>query len=146
MSLMEHLQELRTRLIRAFIAIGIGFAVAYAFADPLFQALTWPIREVSGGKVMLIGTGVGEAFYTKIKVALIAGLFIASPAVFYEIWKFIAPGLYATERRIFLLGGRIQNWLRVFSRPVCEYRRHAHDSHQRVPRFFVQAFARVRTD
>jgi sec-independent protein translocase protein TatC len=47
MSLMEHLQELRTRLIRAFIAIGIGFAVAYAFADPLFQALTWPIREVS---------------------------------------------------------------------------------------------------
>jgi len=100
MSLMEHLQELRTRLIRAFIAIGIGFAVAYAFADPLFQALTWPIREVSGGKVMLIGTGVGEAFYTKIKVALIAGLFVASPAVFYEIWKFIAPGLYEKERKM----------------------------------------------
>ncbi|HSU92023.1 MAG TPA: twin-arginine translocase subunit TatC [Sporolactobacillaceae bacterium] len=100
MSLMEHLQELRTRLIRAFIAIGIGFAVAYLFADPLFQALTWPIREVSGGKVMLIGTGVGEAFYTKIKVALIAGLFVASPAVFYEIWKFIAPGLYAKERKM----------------------------------------------
>jgi sec-independent protein translocase protein TatC len=100
MSLMEHLQELRTRLIRAFIAVGIGFAVAYLFADPLFQALTWPIREVSGGKVMLIGTGVGEAFYTKIKVALIAGLFVASPAVFYEIWKFIAPGLYEKERKM----------------------------------------------
>jgi sec-independent protein translocase protein TatC len=100
MSLIEHLQELRTRLIRAFIAIGIGFVVAYAIADPLFHMLTWPIREVSGGKVLLIGTGVGEAFYTKIKVALIAGLFIASPAVFYEIWKFIAPGLYETERRL----------------------------------------------
>ncbi len=100
MSLMEHLQELRTRLIRAFIAIGIGFAVAYAFVDPLFQALTWPIREVSGGKVMLIGTGVAEAFYTEIKVALIAGLFLASPAVFYEIWKFVAPGLYEKERRM----------------------------------------------
>jgi sec-independent protein translocase protein TatC len=100
MSLIEHLQELRTRLIRAFIAVGIGFIVAYAIADPTFQALTWPIREVSGGKVLLIGTGVGEAFYTKIKVALIAGLFIASPAVFYEIWKFIAPGLYETERRL----------------------------------------------
>jgi sec-independent protein translocase protein TatC len=90
------LQELRTRLIRAFIAIGLGFIVAYLIADPLFHMLTWPIREVSGGKVLLIGTGVGEAFYTKIKVALIAGLFIASPAVFYEIWKFIAPGLYET--------------------------------------------------
>src|SRR6266436_3766891 len=100
MSLIAHLQELRTRLIRAFIAIGLGFAVAYLVADPLFRILTWPIREVSGGKVLLIGTGVGEAFYTKIKVALIAGLFIASPAVFYEIWKFVAPGLYETERRL----------------------------------------------
>jgi sec-independent protein translocase protein TatC len=100
MSLIEHLQELRTRLIRAFIAIGLGFILAYAIADPLFHMLTWPIREVSGGKVLLIGTGVGEAFYTKIKVALIAGLFIASPAVFYEIWKFIAPGLYEAERRM----------------------------------------------
>jgi sec-independent protein translocase protein TatC len=100
MSLIEHLQELRTRLIRSFIAIGIGFGIAYAVADPLFHVLTWPIREVSKGQVLLIGTGVGEAFYTKIKVALIAGLFIASPAVFYEIWKFIAPGLYETERRM----------------------------------------------
>ena len=100
MSLMEHLKELRTRLIHASIAVGIGFAVAYTFADRLFQALTWPIREVSGGKMILIGTGVGEAFYTKIKVALIAGLFVASPAVFYEIWKFIAPGLYEKERRM----------------------------------------------
>jgi sec-independent protein translocase protein TatC len=100
MSLIEHLQELRTRLIRAFIAIGVGFILAYAIADPLFHMLTWPIREVSGGKVLLIGTGVGEAFYTKIKVALIAGLFIASPVVFYEIWKFIAPGLYETERKM----------------------------------------------
>lgn len=100
MSLIEHLQELRSRLIRAFIAIGVGFILGYAIADPLFHMLTWPIREVSGGKVLLIGTGVGEAFYTKIKVALIAGLFIASPVVFYEIWKFIAPGLYETERKM----------------------------------------------
>lgn len=100
MSLIEHLQELRTRLIRSLIAIAIGFAVAYLVRKQLFAFLTYPIREVSGDKVMLIGTGVGEAFYTEIKVALIAGLFIASPAVFYEIWKFIAPGLYETERRL----------------------------------------------
>jgi sec-independent protein translocase protein TatC len=99
MSLIEHLTELRVRLIRAAIAIAVGFFFSYAFADQIFAALTLPIREVSHGKLLLIGTGVGEAFFTKIKVALIAGLFVASPAVFYEIWKFIAPGLYETERR-----------------------------------------------
>ncbi len=116
MSLIEHLKELRVRLIRALIALGVGFVIAYAIANPLFSALTWPLREVSQGKVLLIGTGVGEAFFTKLKVAMIAGLFIASPAVFYEVWKFIMPGLYETERRMarpfvisatffFLLGG-----------------------------------------
>ncbi|HEY6394212.1 MAG TPA: twin-arginine translocase subunit TatC [Candidatus Binataceae bacterium] len=102
MSLVEHLGELRVRLIRAAIALGVGFLIAYAFADSLFAALTWPIRAVSHGKMLLIGTGVGEAFFTKIKVALIAGLFIASPAVFYENWKFVAPGLYDKERRMAL--------------------------------------------
>lgn len=116
MSLIEHLKELRVRLVYAAIALLAGFLIAYAIADPLFAALTLPIREVSHGKLLLIGTGVGEAFFTKIKVALIAGLFIASPAVFYQIWKFIAPGLYQNERRMaipfiisatlfFLLGG-----------------------------------------
>jgi sec-independent protein translocase protein TatC len=100
MPLLEHLSELRTRLIRAVIAVALGFVIAYGFADPLFQALTWPIREASHGRVLLIGTGVGEAFYTKLKVAFIAGLFIASPVVFLEIWKFIAPGLYQRERRL----------------------------------------------
>ncbi|MGH7782208.1 MAG: twin-arginine translocase subunit TatC [Candidatus Binataceae bacterium] len=102
MSLIEHLQELRTRLVYSAIALLAGFLIAYAIADPLFAALTYPIREVAHGKLLLIGTGVGEAFFTKIKVALIAGLFIASPAVFYEIWKFIAPGLYETERKMAL--------------------------------------------
>ncbi|MGO9453857.1 MAG: twin-arginine translocase subunit TatC [Candidatus Binataceae bacterium] len=100
MSLIEHLQELRVRLLRAAIALAVGFIIAYAIDDQIFTALTWPIREVSHGKILLIGTGVGEAFFTKIKVALIAGLFIASPAVFYEIWKFIAPGLLQSERRM----------------------------------------------
>ena len=116
MSLIEHLKELRIRLIRSLIAIGVGFIIAYAITNPLFAALTWPLREVGHGKVLLIGTGVGEAFFTKLKVAMVAGLFIASPAVFYEVWKFIMPGLYETERRLarpfvvsatffFLLGG-----------------------------------------
>jgi sec-independent protein translocase protein TatC len=99
MPLLSHLTELRGRLIRCVIAIIAGFAIAYFAADWLFAALTWPLHAAAHGRtVLLIGTGVGEAFFTKIKVALIAGLFIASPVVFYEIWKFIAPGLYETER------------------------------------------------
>ncbi|HTY54589.1 MAG TPA: twin-arginine translocase subunit TatC [Candidatus Binataceae bacterium] len=116
MPIIAHLKELRVRLIRSLIALTIGFIVAYLVVDYLFAALTWPIREVSKNHVLLIGTGVGEAFFTKIKVAMVASLFIASPAVLYEIWKFIAPGLHQSERRMvapfvifgsmfFLLGG-----------------------------------------
>lgn len=124
MPLIEHLTELRTRLIRALIAIVVGFLLAYAIDDWLFKALTYPLRAASHGRVLLIGTGVAEAFFTKLKVALIAGLFIASPAVFLEIWKFIAPGLFETERRlakpfvisatIFFLAGGYFCWAVVF--------------------------------
>jgi sec-independent protein translocase protein TatC len=125
MPLLEHLKELRGRLIRCVIAIGLGFAVAYFGADWLFAALTWPLHAAAHGRnVLLIGTGVGEAFFTKIKVALIAGLFIASPAVFYEIWKFVAPGLYEAERRmampfvifasLFFIAGGYFCWAVVF--------------------------------
>jgi sec-independent protein translocase protein TatC len=100
MPLIEHLKELRTRLIRVLLALAVGFVIAYAICDQLFTLLTLPLREVAHGKLLLIGTGVGEAFFTKIKVALIAGLFIASPAVFFEVWKFVAPGLYDSERRL----------------------------------------------
>jgi sec-independent protein translocase protein TatC len=100
MPLLEHLSELRTRLIRAVIAVAVGFIVAYAFADRLFRILVQPLYLASHNRVMLVGTGVGEAFFTKLKVALIAGLFVASPAVFYEVWKFVAPGLHQSERRM----------------------------------------------
>ena len=102
MPLLEHLRELRTRLVRAVIAVAVACALSYVFADHLFAMLTLPLREVGGGKLLLIGTGVGEAFFTKIKVSLVAGVFIASPAIFYEVWKFIAPGLYESERRMAL--------------------------------------------
>jgi len=124
MPIIEHLRELRVRLIRATIALTAGFVVAYFFSDQLFAALTLPIRQVSHDKLLLIGTGVGEAFFTKIKVSLVAGLFVASPAVFYEIWKFIAPGLYLNERKmafpfivfatIFFVAGGYFCWAVVF--------------------------------
>lgn len=124
MPVLEHLTELRKRLIRAVIAVLLGFVIAYAFADRLFQELTLPLRAAAHSQLLLIGTGVGEAFYTKLKVALIAGLFIASPVVFYEIWKFIAPGLYRNERRmakpfvlaatVFFFAGAYFCWAVVF--------------------------------
>jgi sec-independent protein translocase protein TatC len=124
MPLIEHLTELRMRLIHALVAIAIGFLIAYAIDDWLFNALTYPLRAASHGRALLIGTGVAEAFFTKLKVALIAGLFIASPAVFLEIWKFIAPGLFESERRlakpfvfsatIFFLAGGYFCWAVVF--------------------------------
>jgi sec-independent protein translocase protein TatC len=129
MPLLDHLRELRTRLIRCVVAILAGFIIAYFGVDRLFQLLIWPLHQAfrsAGleGRAMLIGTGVGEAFFTKLKVALIAGLFIASPVIFLEIWKFIAPGLYESERRlalpfvvfatIFFLSGGYFCWAVVF--------------------------------
>ncbi|MGH7987768.1 MAG: twin-arginine translocase subunit TatC [Candidatus Binataceae bacterium] len=124
MPIIEHLKELRIRLIRCVIAVAVGFVIAYAIDDWLFTMLTWPLREAAHGKILLIGTGVGEAFFTKIKVALIAGLFIGSPVMFLEIWKFVAPGLYEAERRLarpfvifatfFFLAGGYFCWAVVF--------------------------------
>ncbi len=98
MSLMGHLDELRSRIVKVILATGLAFVPAYFFADFLFGFLREPLSQSCIG-CKLIGTGPTEAFFTKIKVALIAALFLASPVVFYQIWQFIAPGLYATEKR-----------------------------------------------
>ncbi len=98
MPLTEHLEELRWRTIRALVAVMIGFAVSYVFSDELFQFLTRPLLQYRGGPVELIGTGVPEAFFTKLKVAAIAGVFLASPVIFYQAWQFVVPGLYESER------------------------------------------------
>lgn len=99
MPLTAHLEELRWRLLKALLAIGLGFAVAYWYADLLFAILTRPLEAASVGQpVKLIGTGVAEAFFTKLKVAAIAGVFLAAPVILYQIWRFVAPGLHAHEK------------------------------------------------
>jgi sec-independent protein translocase protein TatC len=99
MPLTEHLEELRWRIVKAVAAIVIGFAISYLFADRLFAILTAPIRIVGEGTdLSMIGTGVAEAFFTKLKVSFVAGIFLASPALFYQAWRFIAPGLHGNER------------------------------------------------
>jgi len=99
MPLLGHLEELRSRLIKAVIAIGLALAPTYFFAGELFSFLTQPLQQMSPTPPMLIGTGPTEAFFTKLKVSFIAALFLASPVVFYQIWQFVAPGLYESERR-----------------------------------------------
>ncbi|WP_072696979.1 twin-arginine translocase subunit TatC [Desulfovibrio litoralis] len=102
MTLLDHLRELKKRLLRAFMAIGLGFLLCYSFAEPLFNFLVQPLLAVlpEGGK--MIYTGLPEAFFAYLKVAFVAGLFVASPLVFYQIWAFISPGLYDEEKRYIL--------------------------------------------
>jgi sec-independent protein translocase protein TatC len=105
MPLTAHLEELRWRLIKALGAIGVAFFGCYAFAERLFDVLTRPLLALNLGHgnesdvVHLIGTGVVEAFFTKLKVSFIAAIFVASPVILYQIWQFVAPGLYDTEKR-----------------------------------------------
>jgi len=99
MPLTAHLEELRWRLIKSFAAVTVGFLICYYFAEGLFAFLTHPLLAYQQGPVTLIGTGVVEAFFTKLKVSLIAAVFVASPFILYQAWAFVAPGLYQNEKQ-----------------------------------------------
>ena len=96
----SHLEELRSRLIKIFIAVGIGFAASYGFKETLFEILVSPLVKVMEEGDHLIFTGLPEAFFTYLKVSLLAGIMLASPVILYQFWMFVAPGLYRTERRL----------------------------------------------
>ncbi|MCU0593207.1 MAG: twin-arginine translocase subunit TatC [Desulfobacterales bacterium] len=119
-----HLDELRSRLIKSFIAVGAGFGLCYAFKETLFEILLYPLIRVmpEGGK--LIFTGIPEAFFTYLKVSFLAGIILASPVLLYQFWMFVAPGLYHKERRVlgpiiavtsfFFIGGALFGYFVVF--------------------------------
>jgi len=119
-----HLEELRTRLITCAMAIGAGFAVAYFFKEKIFQILTQPLMKIMQTGDKLIFTGLPEAFFTYLKVALLTGIILAAPVLLYQFWLFIAPGLYKKERKllipivflstIFFLGGAFFGYFIVF--------------------------------
>lgn len=100
----EHLGELRDRLVRSFIAVGVGFAVAYFFKEKLFNILIAPLLIAMGDNhnTQIIFTGLPEAFFTYLKVSLLAGIILATPVLFYEFWMFVSPGLYRKEKKYFL--------------------------------------------
>jgi sec-independent protein translocase protein TatC len=119
-----HLEELRKRLIICFIAIGVGFVLSYGFKEKLFEILTYPLIKVMQSGDKLIFTGLPEAFFTYLKVAFISGIILSTPVIFYQFWKFVAPGLYDKEKRLlfpivalstlFFVGGAFFGYFIVF--------------------------------
>lgn len=99
MPLTSHLEELRKRLVRSLAAVGIAFMACFFFKEDLFRIVAQPLVSVMPAGSHLIYTGLPEAFFTYIKVSFYAGLFVASPFVLYQVWKFISPGLYPGERK-----------------------------------------------
>ena len=105
MPLMDHIRELRNRIVKAAIAGVLGMVVGLVFFDPIYRFITDPYcRAISGcniheiGKTLII-SGPLDAFYLRIKVAFMVGLIISSPIWLYQLWAFIAPGLYSREKK-----------------------------------------------
>ena len=96
MSFMEHLGELRTRIVRGLIALLVGLVIAFPMSQWIVDYLARPVKATGNTLVFL---AVTEAFWVQMKVALIAGLFIASPALLWQVWAFVAPGLYQYEKK-----------------------------------------------
>ena len=104
MPLIEHLIELRNRLIWSFAAIIVAFLICYQFSAYIYAFLARPLADIYAGQVgrRMIFTGLTEAFFTYIKVSFWAAICISFPIIAIQIWKFVAPGLYKNERRAFL--------------------------------------------
>ncbi len=124
MLLTDHLEELRRRLIIAVAAICIGTLVSYYFSEELFRILMAPLLAAMPADGGLIFTGLTETFFTYLKISILAGFFIASPVIIFQIWRFSAPGLYAEEKRyvfpfvffatLFFVGGALFGYFVVF--------------------------------
>jgi sec-independent protein translocase protein TatC len=100
MSFLEHLDELRRRIIRILLYVVIGFCACFYFADPIYRFLAVPLVVVlPPGDNKLVVTTVTGAFAIYVKVAVLAGIFLTIPLTLYEVWKFISPGLYRKEKR-----------------------------------------------
>ena len=119
-----HLEELRNRLIKCFIAVGVGFVASFGFKETLFEILVKPLIAVMEQGDTLIFTGLPEAFFTYLKVSFLSGIMLATPVILYQFWMFVAPGLYQKERRLlipvvflssfFFIGGSLFGYFVVF--------------------------------
>ena len=124
-SFIEHLTELRSRLVKSVVYLFIIFAISYFFAENIYNFLVAPYAEaVKDDEInrRMIFTALHETFITYLKVAFFAAMFITSPIILTQIWKFVAPGLYKNEKKallpysiatpiLFLLGGMLVYYL-----------------------------------
>ena len=103
--LMEHLAELRTRLITSVAAFAVAMIAAFAVAGPIFNFLAAPLARLlveHGQKPELIYTGLQQGFFTQVRISVFGGFILAFPVIGYQLWRFVAPGLYKQEKRAFL--------------------------------------------
>jgi len=120
----SHLEELRTRLMRSAVAVGIVFVACYLVKERLFELLTLPLTVAMPDNSSMIFTSLPEAFFTYLKISFFAAIFLSCPYLLYQLWKFISPGLYEQERKyvvpfvifstIFFLGGALFAYYVVF--------------------------------
>jgi sec-independent protein translocase protein TatC len=101
MPILEHLEELRIRIIKVIVALVLASIACYFFSDTLFRWVRWPLDMATppNQKINLNYLRIGESFTVRIKLALLAGIFLTIPVTVYQIWKFIMPGLYQHERQ-----------------------------------------------
>ncbi|MBV7264895.1 twin-arginine translocase subunit TatC [Erythrobacter ani] len=101
--LLDHLVELRSRLMRSVFALMIGFGICFYFADPILAFLVQPLKDAfPNGEGQLIFTRLPELFFVDLKVGLFAGFMVSFPIIANQLWAFVAPGLYAKEKKAFL--------------------------------------------
>ena len=100
MPLIEHLLELRNRLLKMVLAVVVCFAFIYPFANELYLWLSEPIRSLLPMGQSMIATDVSSPFFAPLKLALVLAVFAAIPVILYQLWSFIAPGLYTHEKKI----------------------------------------------
>ncbi len=102
MPFLQHLEELRTRLIRSVLAICVGFGISVVFSQRLFSMLAAPITRLLPAGTALVFTSLPDPFFIYLKIAFFAGLFLALPYVLYQLWQFVYPGLHEHERKLAL--------------------------------------------
>ena len=102
MPLVAHLTELRERVLRALLAVLIGFIIMFPFANEIYTFVSAPLRELLPDGTTMIATGVASPFLTPFKLTLVLAIFLAIPVILFELWGFVAPGLYQKEKRIAL--------------------------------------------
>lgn len=104
MSIIDHLVELRKRVIFTLIAVAVGTAVSWIWVDDIFRFIILPLEQAAPNAEMakIHIRDLTETFFTLLKTAMVAGVFVSSPIMFYNLWAFIAPGLYSHEKRVAL--------------------------------------------